>query len=188
LILAVGELCRRKDFTTLILAFRRMAASSDARLMIIGEGRQRRALERLVERCGLEQRVTLPGFISNPYPYMAQADLLVLSSICEGLGLVLVEALAAGTPVVATDCPSGPREVLQDGRIGPLAPCGEPLALSRAMQSVLAAPPPGDILRTAVLPYHVRAATDRYLSAMGIGPPQSAELPMGQLPVPEPAP
>ena len=172
LVLAVGELSRRKDFTTLIQAFRHLASSGDPRLIIIGEGRQRQRLEQLVARCGLESRVALPGFIPNPYPFMASADLFVLSSLWEGSPVVLVEALAAGVPVVATDCPSGPREVLQDGRLGPLTPVGNADALAQAMQDILAKPPRRIALQAAAAPFHVVSATDGYLSAMRIGQPK----------------
>lgn len=168
LILAVGELCRRKDFATLIRAFHRLPAELDARLMILGEGRHRLKLERMIEKRGLQSCVVLPGFLPNPYPYMARADLFVLSSICEGSPVVLMEALAAGTPVVATDCPSGPREILRNGLLGPLVPVCDPTALALAMKRVLSSPPDRAMLQAAAESYHVEPAADGYIDAMGI--------------------
>jgi glycosyltransferase involved in cell wall biosynthesis len=112
--------------------------------------------------------VDLPGFVDNPYPYLAHADLFALSSRWEGLGLVLVEALALGTPVVATDCPSGPAEILQHGRFGQLVPVGDPGALARAMEATLDEKKSRDFLQQAATPYTVSAATDAYLSAMAL--------------------
>lgn len=177
LILAVGELCRRKGFTTLIEAFCRLPTSLGARLVILGEGRQRPLLEQMITKHGVGHRIALPGFVANPYPFMARADLFVLSSICEGSPVVVMEALAAGAPVVATDCPSGPREVLQDGRLGPLTPVGDPEALGRAMLGVLSNPPRRAVQQSAAAPFHVAAAADGYLAAMGLGqgkPPEAS--------------
>jgi glycosyltransferase involved in cell wall biosynthesis len=132
-ILAVGRLSVQKDFASLIRAFARVRQSSLARLLILGEGEERSHLETLVRRLGLLNDVRMPGFVPNPYPYMCRADLFVLSSRWEGLPGVLIEALYCGTPLVATDCPSGPREILADGRYGTLVPVGDQDAMVQAI-------------------------------------------------------
>jgi glycosyltransferase involved in cell wall biosynthesis len=169
LILGVGELSERKDFGTLIRAFARLRAERPCRLLILGRGRRREALLALAAELGVAADVELPGFVSEPYAYMAHADLFAFTSRWEGLGFVLIEALAAGTPVVATDCPSGPREILQDGRYGPLVSVGDVDALAAAMRSTLAAPLPAAVLREAALPYEIERASDAYLRVLGLG-------------------
>ena len=168
-VIGVGELCARKDFATLIRAFARLRDKLDARLLILGEGRQRDKLESLVDELGLTGQVQLPGFVANPYPYMRQAQLFVLSSTCEGFGIVLAEALALGTPVVSTDCPSGPREILRDGAVGPLTPVGDVARLSEAMLQTLQRPPERERLVAAAAAYTVASSADHYLAVLGIG-------------------
>ena len=136
-ILSVGRLSEEKDYPTLLRAFAGMQAHPDARLIVLGEGPLRTELEGLVVSLGLEGRVSMPGFVSNPYSYMARARLFVLSSTHEGLPGVLIEALACGCKVVSTDCPSGPREILQGGTLGKLVPTGDADALRRAMEDEL---------------------------------------------------
>jgi glycosyltransferase involved in cell wall biosynthesis len=167
-ILGVGELCARKDFSTLIKAFARVRALRPCRLLVLGEGRQRQHLEGLVSHLNLEGSVSLPGFAKNPFPFMQRASLLVLSSICEGLPVALVEALALGTPVVATDCPSGPREILADGHYGPLTPVGDEAGLAEAMMRTLDDPPYSTDLRSAAMDFSVDQATSRYLEILGV--------------------
>ena len=167
LILGMGRLARAKDFPTLIRAFACLERP-DARLVILGEGRQRPRLERLVRALGLAGRVRLAGHQPNPYAWLARADLFVLSSRWEGMPNALIEALALGVPVVATDCPSGPAELLQGGRLGPLVPVGDPAALAAAMAGVLAAPPPAEALRAAAGPYRLECAARAYLAALGL--------------------
>ena len=123
-VLAVGRLTAQKDFPTLIRAFAQVRETSSMRLMILGDGDDRPALEALVRRLRLEQDVSLPGFVANPYAYMARSSLFVLSSRWEGLPTVLIEALYCGIPVVATDCPSGPRENPAGGAIRPIGADG----------------------------------------------------------------
>lgn len=136
-ILGVGRLAKQKDFPSLIRAFARVRRVQPARLLILGEGEERADLERLVREGGLEEEVALPGFAENPYPYMKGAAVFALSSRWEGLPTVLIEALALGTPVVSTDCPSGPREILEDGRWGRLVPAGDDAALAEALLGAL---------------------------------------------------
>lgn len=140
-ILSVGRLTAQKDHQTLIKAFRELRKQIDARLMILGEGDQRQYLEMLIAQNDLGEVVSLPGFVSNPYAYMAKSAVFVLSSLWEGFGIVLAEALACGVPVIATDCPSGPAEILEGGKFGKLVPMGDIEALAKAMLSVTQNPP-----------------------------------------------
>jgi len=166
-ILGVGELSTRKDFATLLRAFAAMSDNSAYRLVILGRGRQRERLESLARELGIADRFSLPGFVDNPYPYMKRARLLALTSRWEGLGIVLVEALALGTPVVATDCPNGPAEVLGNGRFGSLAPVGDHLALANAMAEQLNQPPTAEQFQQAVTPFSLNNSVAGYLRAMG---------------------
>lgn len=168
LILGAGRLTEQKDFPTLIRAFARLRAQRPARLVILGEGRQRSRLQALAAALGVAADVALPGFTPNPYAWMARADLFVLSSAWEGSPNVLTEALALGTPSVATDCPSGPRELLDGGRFGPLVPVGDADALAKAMARTLDAPLPAATLKSAVAAYHRDAAAAAYLDALGL--------------------
>jgi glycosyltransferase involved in cell wall biosynthesis len=163
-ILGVGRLTRQKDFPTLIRAFARLRTQREARLIILGEGEDRAKLEHLVGELELTQDVAMPGF-QNAMAYMARSALFVLSSAWEGLPTVLIEALAAGTRVVSTDCPSGPREILQEGRLGALVPVGDAAALASAMEAALDGP--GDTVDPdALKPYTMDAAVDHYLSVI----------------------
>ncbi|RAL21122.1 glycosyl transferase [Lujinxingia litoralis] len=137
LVLAVGRLTPAKDYPNLLDAMARLKQTHSARLLILGEGELRAELEARIADLGLEQDVAMPGFVSNPYACMARADVCVLSSRWEGFGNVLVEALAVGAPVVATDCPGGPGEILEGGRWGRLVPVGDALALARALGEAL---------------------------------------------------
>jgi glycosyltransferase involved in cell wall biosynthesis len=136
-VLSVGRLSKEKDYATLLRAFADLQLHPDARLIILGEGSLRDALEELVSTLRLGSRVSMPGFVSNPYAYMARAQLFVLSSQFEGLPGVLIEALACGCQVVSTDCPSGPREILRGGELGRLVPVGDVEALRRAIDEAL---------------------------------------------------
>ncbi|MCX8018578.1 MAG: glycosyltransferase, partial [Rhodocyclaceae bacterium] len=167
-ILGLGELGARKDFATLIRAFARLRARRRARLLILGRGRQRERLLALAAALGVKDDVALPGFVPDPYAYLAHAALFVLSSRWEGLPFALVEALAVGTPAVATDCPSGPREVLADGRYGALVPVGDDRALAEAMEATLDRPLPRLVLQQAARRFEIESATSAYLSAMGL--------------------
>jgi glycosyltransferase involved in cell wall biosynthesis len=139
-LVAAGRLTAQKDFATLLRAVALL--DPGVRLVILGEGELRPELERLTRELGLADRVDLPGFTANPYPAYRAADAFVLSSRWEGLPTVLVEALVLGVPVVATDCPSGPAEILADGRWGRLVPPGDPEAMAAAIRATLAAEGP----------------------------------------------
>lgn len=161
-ILGVGRLSRAKDFPTLIRAFAEVRGRRAARLIILGEGEDRAALETLVGDLGVAADVALPGFRDDAMAYMARSAVFVLSSVWEGLPTVLIEALAAGAPVVSTDCPSGPREILQDGRLGALVPVRDPAALADAILDALDRPA-GPLPPDALTPFTRDAAVDHYL-------------------------
>ncbi|MDT8383280.1 MAG: glycosyltransferase [Gammaproteobacteria bacterium] len=164
-IMAVGRLSRAKDYPTLINAFSELKKRRNANLIILGEGEERQALELLIKELGLESCVLLPGFVSNPYAYLSRARLFVLSSRWEGLPTVLIEALALGVPVVATDCMSGPREILDNGRHGPLVPVGNVPALASQMEALLDATP-YKIPREAWMDFSEEVAVANYLKFM----------------------
>lgn len=138
-LLAVGRLTRQKAFDILIQAFAQVRKNYPVRLMILGEGEERLALETMIKENDLEKDISMPGFLPNPYPYMAHAAAFVLSSKWEGLPTVIVEAMALGTPIISTDCPSGPREILMDGKYGQLVPVDDPFALAAAITKSLTA-------------------------------------------------
>ncbi len=168
-ILGIGGLRLQKDFATLIRAFALARRQHPCRLLILGQGRQQARLVKLAGELGVSEAVQLIGFDPNPYRYLARAGLFVLSSRWEGSPNALIEALALGVPAVATDCPSGPREILADGRYGPLVPVGDAEALAQAILETLTHPLPAEILRTAVSEYRVEISARRYLAAFGLG-------------------
>lgn len=137
-IVTVGRLTPLKNQALLIEAFERMGSSHPAHLIFVGDGECRQALEQLASRSEVRHKIDFIGHVANPYPILKSANLFVLSSDYEGFGNVLVEAMAVGTPVVATDCDYGPREILEDGRWGRLVPCRDSAALASAMLAGLA--------------------------------------------------
>lgn len=146
-VLGVGRLAPQKDFATLIRAFAVIRREIQARLVILGEGQDRPDLERLADELGLSEDVSMPGVVPSAIPFMKRASVLVLSSRWEGFPGVLIEALAVGTPVVATDCPSGPAEILENGRFGRLVPVGDAEALAAATLDTLRnRPPPNELI------------------------------------------
>ena len=161
-ILSAGRLSRQKDYPTLVKAFARVAANRPCRLIILGEGGRRRALERLVRKLGLTDRVSLPGWVDNPLAFMSRASLFVLSSRYEGLPGVLVQALACGCPCVSTDCPWGPAEILRDERLGRLVPVGDPARLADAMSTVLDRPANRQALREGAAHFSAARAISAY--------------------------
>jgi glycosyltransferase involved in cell wall biosynthesis len=164
-VLGVGRLTRQKDFSTLIRAFavvRRQQDFQSLRLLILGEGETRRQLEDLVKELGLTDFVAMPGRTENVFAYMARCALFVLSSAYEAMPMVLVEALVCGAPVVATNCRSGPREILHDGKFGRLVPVGNVSDLASAIRESLSEPrrpPPEEVLR----PFARDTVIDQYL-------------------------
>lgn len=165
-VLGVGSLSTQKDFPTLVRAFANVREERDVRLVILGEGDQRERIESVAVEEGVEQDVWLPGFVDNPYRYMRRADVFALSSAWEGFGNVVVEAMACGTPVVSTDCPSGPGEILEGGKIGPLVQVGDDAALADAITSVLADPPPAELLRDRADDFRYDVIADQYLDVL----------------------
>lgn len=161
-VLAVGKLIKRKDFDVLLTAFARLAAHRSARLIVLGEGRMRPKLLALAKALKVEKHVDFPGFNENPYAFFAKVDLFVLSSRNEALPTVLIEAMACGCPVVSTDCPYGPREVLEEGRLGALVPVGDAESLAMAMDRALENPPRPDALRSRASFFSVDRAVERY--------------------------
>jgi glycosyltransferase involved in cell wall biosynthesis len=169
-IMGVGRLEPQKDFPTLMRAFARVRTQQPARLIILGEGKQRDELQDLATELGVTEDVQIPGFAKNPYAYMARAALFVFSSRWEGLGNVLIEALAIGTPVVSTNCPDGPSEILEEGRYGLLVPVGDVEALAMAMRQTLAHPPERSRLQAAAQRYTLERSATAYIEALGLSP------------------
>jgi glycosyltransferase involved in cell wall biosynthesis len=170
-ILAAGRLDPQKDFSTLIRAFAQIRQRRPARLVILGAANptnlpHAEELRALPGALGIGVDVALPGFVDNPFAFMAQASVFVLSSLYEGLPGVLIQALACGCPVVSTDCPSGPAEVLDHGRFGPLVPVGDVAALARAIEQVLDHPPSAESLRGRADLFSVQRAADSYLELL----------------------
>jgi len=165
-LVGAGRLTEQKDFAVPLRALASLRDYPDARVILLGEGRKRAELEELAEELGIAERVSLPGFVGNPYAFLSRADLFVLSSRWEGSPNVLTEALALGTPSVATDCPSGPREIMQDGALGPLVPVGDEAALAKAIESVLSDPPDPESLRRGVGMYERDESARRYLEVL----------------------
>ncbi len=159
----------QKDFETLLAAFAQVRGARPARLMILGDVRKgekdaayRRGLEALARELGVASDVAFPGFVVNPFAFLSHVALFVLSSRWEGLGVVLIEALACGCPVVSTDCPSGPSEILGGGRWGRLAPVGDAAALAEAIVLTLDQPPDREALRERAQTFSIDRAIQRY--------------------------
>lgn len=169
-VLGAGRLVKQKDFPTLLRAFARVRAQRNVRLVVLGEGSRRADLERQARELGVADDVSLPGFVANPYAHMARAGLFVLSSAWEGFGNVLVEALACGCPVVSTDCPSGPAEILEGGAYGRLVPVGDDAALASAMLATLDTPPPAARLQARAADFTVERAARSYLALLERNP------------------
>jgi glycosyltransferase involved in cell wall biosynthesis len=161
-LLAVGRLSPEKDFATLIQAAKLVRQQRPVRLIIIGEGPRRPELERLRQELELDHAVDMPGWMDNPFALMSRAALVVQSSTYEGLPTVLVEAMACGTPVVATRCSGGSVEILEDGRLGRLVPVGDPAALAAAIESSLQESPPVEALRRRAGDFTIERAVGAY--------------------------
>ncbi|VXD11301.1 Glycosyl transferase, group 1 [Planktothrix serta PCC 8927] len=162
-ILGVGRLSPQKDFATLIRAFAQVRKQHQARLIILGEGSKLDYLKGLVQDFDLTEDVAFPGFVDNPYSYMARAGVLVLSSAWEGFGNVLVEAMAAGTPVVSTDCESGPAEILAQGKYGKLVPVADSQAMAEAILATLTEPTNPEPLKQRAMEFSLENSVNQYL-------------------------
>lgn len=164
-VIAVGRMEAQKNFALLIRAFARVSAGRYCRLMILGDGSEREMLEGLVASLGLGDRVSLPGFQPNPHAYVAKAATLVLSSDFESLANVVIEAMAVGTPVIATDCPSGPAEALAGGRYGKLVKVGDEQGMAAAIEAAIVdgAPP---VPAAWLAQFSTPQVADRYLELM----------------------
>ncbi|HHJ17308.1 MAG TPA: glycosyltransferase [Gammaproteobacteria bacterium] len=165
-ILGVGRLIPQKDFHTLLHAFALLRRDKALRLVILGEGRQRPELAALAEKLGVAADLDMPGFVDNPYQYMAQASVFALTSLYEGLPGVLIQALACGCPVVSTDCPGGSAEILENGKYGRLVPVQQDRALADAIRTALDEPQDREQLKTRAALFSTDNATRQYLDLL----------------------
>lgn len=165
-LLAVGKLQPQKDHAMLLRAFARLRRQRPARLVILGDGPLRAALEREVDRLGLGPDVALPGFVPEPFGWMRRAAVVVSSSRFEGFSNVLVEALAAGATIVATDCPHGPREVLAGGTFGRLVPVSDDAVMAEALAAALDAPAAAEAQRARAAEFSLDRALRGYLDVL----------------------
>jgi glycosyltransferase involved in cell wall biosynthesis len=162
-ILAVGGFKPQKDHATLLRAFAKARSDRPMRLLILGEGKLRQSITSLAEELGIVEDLAMPGFVDNPFQYLARADVFALSSKWEGLPTVVIEALACGCPVVSTECPSGPMEILENGKYGTLVPMEDPEALATAILKTLDTPTDRQCLKERGASFSVEAATRDYL-------------------------
>ncbi len=165
-LLAIGRLTTQKDFGTLLRAFAEVRKRTPAKLLILGDGEDRGMLETLANDLGITPDLSMPGFVDNPYPYIKQADALVSSSAWEGLPTVLIEALALGTPVVASDCPGGSSEILEGGKYGQLVEMKNSTALANAILETLSAPHDKSQLQARGQLFSMAAAARNYLELL----------------------
>ncbi|MEL7508464.1 MAG: glycosyltransferase [Cyanobacteria bacterium J06554_1] len=168
-ILAVGRLTSQKDYTTLLQAFALLRQEMTARLVILGDGPMRSQLKALITKLNIDADVNLPGFVDNPYAYMSRSSVFVLSSVWETFGVVLVEALACGCPVISTDCDYGPAEVLDHGEYGSLVPVKDTYSLSQAIKAVLITSSyDQQKLKDRAQAFSLEQSANQYLSIMGV--------------------
>lgn len=168
LVAAAGRLAPWKGFSDLIDAMAHGPAANGARLLILGDGPLRAELQSQIDRLGLQEAIRLIGYVENPLPYFHHAKVFVLSSLVEGMPNVLVEAMMCGCTPVATDCPTGPSEVLNGGRIGYLVPPRDPHALASGILAALEHPTPRDDLADAIRPFAEDAVIDRHFRLLGL--------------------
>ncbi|KAA2234773.1 glycosyltransferase [Salinarimonas soli] len=164
LLLTVGRLVPQKDHAVLLAAFAKLLQERDARLLILGEGRSRIQLEAQARALNITDKIDMPGFVDDPLPFIKRANVVILASRFEGFGLVLAEALACGTPVVSTDCPFGPAEILDNGRFGPLVPVGDSARMARAIANVLDEPHDPAFLAARGREFTLAACAEGYLA------------------------
>jgi len=166
--LAIGRMAPVKDFPTLLRAFRHVLDRRPSRLIVLGDGPERAALTALAAELDLGNDLRMPGIVANPWPYTAHADAVVVSSVSEGFGNTVVEAMACGTQVVSTRC-GAPADLLQGGKLGVLADVGDAEALGRAMLAALDKPVAKTALRKAASAFTVSAVAARYETALNLG-------------------
>ena len=161
-ILGIGRLTKQKNFSMLIRAFGQVREHYPVRLAILGEGEEQTELKALVEQLDLSEHVAFLGFVDNPYAYLARAAVLVLSSLWEGFGNVIVEAIAVGTPVVSTNCKSGPAEILNHGEYGSLVSVGNIKEMADAIAAIIQSVPDQATLKQRSQEFTLAKAIDRY--------------------------
>ena len=166
IILTVGALKPVKRHDLLIEAFSRLPLSLRATLCILGEGQMREQLRRQIDRLGLQDKVLLPGFALDTGPWYAHSDLFVLSSDYEGFGNVIVEAMEYGVPIVSTDCPVGPREILEDGKYGRMVPLNDPGALAQAFIATLSEKRDRSDLKVRARDFSIKTIAQQYLESI----------------------
>lgn len=185
IVLGGGRFVRQKDFPTLLRAFAKLQQTQPARLVLLGSGGSGENLKHLAKELGIEEHFWMPGFVENPFAYLKKADVFALSSAWEGLPTILIEAIALGTPVVSTDCPSGPAEILQQGRYGRLVPVGDPDALAAALDATLQGdhrPVPQHWIRQ----FTPEAAIHKYMDVIGFKSPRPIAIPASDAADPTP--
>ena len=165
-VLGMGRLGTYKNFDLIIRSVAAISKERPIRLILCGKGPLQSELEQLADDLGISDRVSFPGFVTNPFAYMRRADVFVLSSIREAFGNVLVEALATGTPVVSTNCPGGPAEILEDGKWGRLVPIGDPDAMAKAIEATLDEPTDAECLKSRAQDFNVDKIAGQYLSVL----------------------
>lgn len=169
-VIAAGHLAEWKGFTDLIQAMKVLGETRTARLVILGDGPMKGELQALIEKLDLTSSVRLLGFVDNPLKYFSRADVFVLSSYVEGLPNVLVEAMMCGCTPVSTDCPTGPREVLQDEKYGYLVPVHNPEAMAAGIEKALQFPKPQELLREGIAPFTEQEVLRRHFEILGLSP------------------
>ncbi|CAN5848993.1 hypothetical protein BH23DEI1_BH23DEI1_23280 [soil metagenome] len=165
-VMSIGRLSPEKDFATLLWAFARLRSTGPHHLLILGEGRERRRLEALAEELGIAADVRMPGFVADPYPYLARASVYVLSSEREGLPSALIQAMACSCPVVSTDCPSGPAEVLLAGELGELVPIGDAETMAAAIGRAIRDPKDVDLAKQRSMMFSTARSLHSYTALM----------------------
>lgn len=171
---SVGRLTPQKDFANLIRAFAILRAKTQARLIVLGTGDLLSGLTDLARSLAVQDDVCFAGFVSNPYAYMARSAALVVSSVFEGLSTVLIEGLASGTQVVSTDCPSGPREILEDGKLGRLVPVSDPKTLADAMLDCVLHPMRHAGVSESLKRFRTERIVGQYLDVLAAPPRRAA--------------
>jgi len=163
-LISAGRLTAEKNFMLLLQAFKEINETTPSRLIILGEGEQREQLQNFVFQHDLSDCVKMPGHVANPLAYFSRANLFVLTSAWEGFGNVLVEAMACGLPIVSTDCPYGPSEILANGQYGELVPVGDQDGLVAAIKRVLKNPPDSQRQKIAAERFSIKNSADAYIS------------------------